>query len=145
LRFREWYITQDEPVYVMGTAKKADDRPAGNRQKLIARLEGLRNSPEKMRQADINKDGDISEDEWNHAVSRVEQQILEEELASAPAGDRVDVVIGKDDGGNVFIVSDASQKELLSKFSWQAFGGVFGGAALTVACLAYLLVRFKIR
>jgi len=90
LRFNEWYIKHDEPVFVAGTALK-------------------RSSQEEV---ELNlQDGTL------------------------------DVVIAKGDG-QVFIVSDESQKDVLKDFSWKALGGIWGGAILSLATLAYLLFRF---
>ena len=53
------------------------------------------------------------------------------------------VIIGQGPAGHVFIISDESQTQLLSSLSWQAFLGVWGGAALSLATLAYLLFRLR--
>ncbi len=54
------------------------------------------------------------------------------------------VMIGKGESGQVFIISDESQTQLLSRLSWQAFLGVCGGAALSLATLAYMLFRLHV-
>jgi len=85
LRFREWFIQENETVYVLGTAS------SGNPKDDLA--EG----------AFINQ--------------------------------------GKNE---VFIISDYSQKDLLKHLGWQAFIGVFGGAALALVALSYILFRLNI-
>jgi len=67
-------------------------------------------------------------------------QALENTRTDSPA----DVIIGKGEVESVFIISDCSEKELLKKLSWQSFLGIYGGAALSLALLAYLLFRFNI-
>ena len=58
-----------------------------------------------------------------------------------------DIMIQK---GNekIYYLSDKSEKGLVSGLAWKAFGGIFGGAALSVVCLLiilfYLTVEFGI-
>lgn len=143
LRFKEWFLVPDETVYVLGTAKKTSDPLSGHKEKFMQRLAELKNNSQKMSEVDLNKDGSISEDEWGKAVNKVEQELLEEELQSSPQDDPIDVVIGNGDTGQVFIISDESQTQLTESLSWQAFLGVFGGAVLSLAMLAYLLFRLS--
>lgn len=145
LRFMEWYVKPDDNIYVLGTAKKTNDSlVVDHKEKLVQRLEELKGVPQKMAEVDLNKDGTISEDEWNRAVAKVEQDLLEEELKLNHGNDLSDIVIGSGDPGQVFIISDESQTQLTDNLSWQAFLGVFGGPALTVAMLVYLLFRFRV-
>jgi len=145
LRFKEWYLREDETAYVMGTAVAVgqEDYLAKHKQKLIRRLEELKSNPEQMSKVDLNKNGKISLEEWDLAVAKVEQGLLEEGLNSPPAEAQVDVVINRADKKEVFIISDYSQKDLLERLSWQALLGVFGGAALALAMLGYLLFRLS--
>lgn len=50
------------------------------------------------------------------------------------------VVIMKGENEKTFYVSDKSEKEILSSLGWKVTLGVFGGAALTVGCLAVILI-----
>jgi len=83
LRFKEWYIKEDEEVYVLGTAKN-------------------------------------------------------------PENSSLDAIIVKGDVEPVFIISDHSEKELTKKLATHCFLRIYGGAALSLASLAYLLYRFLI-
>ena len=145
LRFTERYIMPDEPIYVLGTAKKTNaalgDADA-YKSKLARRLNEVKSDPKFMAEVDTDKDGNISDEEWQKAVMKVEHDLLQSEVISAAASQLPDVVIGKGDLEKTFIISDESQKDLDATFGWQIIGGVFGGAAITVACLWYLLMRF---
>jgi hypothetical protein len=44
---------------------------------------------------------------------------------------------------DLFILSDKSQKQLVSSYGWQAFFGVFGGVTLIGVCLYFLLHLLK--
>jgi len=144
LRFREWYISPDDTVYVLGVAKKSLDYQADHKEKLMQRIRQLKDNAEKMKQIDLNKDGQISQEEWDSAVANLEQEILREEMQSYEGEDPADVILTKGDIEKIFIISDYSQKELVKKLSWQALGGVFGGAILALLMLAYLLSRLKL-
>ncbi len=140
MRFREWFIRPDETVFVLGTAGKNEDFLAEHKAKVYDRLQQLKNTPGYVKEIDTNEDGTISQEEWEAATARMEQKVLEEEVA---AGHKVedDVVIGKGEDKQVFIISDKSQKDLEKSLAWQSCGGIFGGAALAVAMLAYLIWR----
>jgi hypothetical protein len=45
--------------------------------------------------------------------------------------------------GDLFILSDKSQKQLVSSYGWQAFFGVFGGVTLIGVSFYFLLVLLK--
>ncbi len=147
LRFKEWFLVPEEAVCILGTAKSTSTQSSDHKAELVRRLDELKENPQKMADVDANKDGSISAEEWDQAVSKVEQKLLEEQLKEQlkePAlGDSVNVIIGKGEAGQVFIISDESQTRLIKKLSWQAFLGVCGGAALSLAMLAYLVYRLS--
>ena len=143
MRFKEWYICPDEKVYILGTARKthgADD----HKKNLMERLGQLKNNKVKMAEVDLNKDGNISAQEWDLAVAKVEENLLEEELKNSRPDELADIVITKGDTEKLFMISDHGQKELTKRLSWQAFSGVFGGGVLTIVMLWYLLFRLNI-
>lgn len=143
LRFREWYICEGETVYVLGTAKKHHNAPYEHKRLLTERLRKLKSDSEKMAEVDLNKDGMISQEEWGLATSRIEQKLLQEKLQSITPDDHGDVAIGKGEMQKTFIISDHSQKELISKLSSESFLCIWGGAALTLVMLAYILFQLK--
>ena len=51
-----------------------------------------------------------------------------------------DIVIGK--GGRVFFISDKPEKDILKTLSWNVYLFIYGGAALSLACLAVILIYF---
>jgi hypothetical protein len=54
------------------------------------------------------------------------------------------IVIRKGENDKTFYVSDKSEKEILSSLRWKILLGVFGGAALTVGCLAFLVFSLQV-
>ncbi len=141
MRFREWYITENENVYVLGTANKPNDFLKDHKGELLKRLGELKNDAVFMEKVDTNKDGNVSQDEWDAAVKKVEQEIIQKEIEAGQSDNAFDVIISGT-GGNVFIISDHSQKELTRKLTLQAFMGIFGGGALAVFLLYLLLLSF---
>jgi len=145
LRFKEWLIHVDDTVYVLGTAATIGpaDYLKSHNEKLSQRLEELKNNPQEMSKVDLNQDKEISAQEWNLAVSKIERQLLEEELRTPSPQENLEVLISKGEG-EVYIISDYSQKDLLQRLTWESFLGVFGGAVLTLVMLGYLLFRLSI-
>jgi hypothetical protein len=144
LRFKEWFIYPGEEVYVLGTAKKSENFQTERNQRLVERLQKLKHDPTKMVDLDSNKDGIISNEEWDLARDKVEQELLEENLKSAQSQELTDVVIGKGDAEKVFIISDYSQKDLTKSLFWKSILGIYGGSALALVSLLFLLIRFGI-
>ena len=56
-------------------------------------------------------------------------------------GDVTDVVIGRGTSDRLFMISDSSEKELVKKLFTHSLWGIYGGAALSLAMLVYLMVR----
>ncbi|MFC1709224.1 GIDE domain-containing protein [Candidatus Omnitrophota bacterium] len=143
LRFREWYICEDERVYVLGTAKKQRDPLNDYQNRLVKRLDELKSDASKMQEVDSDKDGRISTEEWDRAVANVERGLLEEELRSKSADNSTDVVVTKGEMDDLFMISDHSEKELTKKLGWQAGLGILGGSVLSLLLLVYLVFRLK--
>lgn len=144
MRFREWYITEYDSVYVLGTANKANDFMNNHQESLSERLSKLKNDAVFMKEVDKNKDGSISQEEWDTAVSKVEQELLQKELQENKNNDVTDVIISRTEGEKSFIISDQSQKDLTFKLGTQAAMGVFGGGALALFMLYLLLASLGI-
>ncbi|MBU1998689.1 MAG: hypothetical protein ABIG46_03400 [Candidatus Omnitrophota bacterium] len=147
LRFREWHIKPGQEVYCLGTAQKVDSQISDAESlnfKLIQRLEKLKEDPVFMSEADSNKDGKISNDEWDIAVRKVEQSLLENEMKSASNSKVQDVIISRGLAEKTFIISDKSQKELTSWMRAKILLYIFGGACLSLVTLGYLLFRFRV-
>ena len=97
----------------------------------------------KMKEVDTNKDGHISQEEWDAAVKNVEQEMLIQAIKNSTPDNTLDVVIAKGEGKQVFIISDESEKQIVGHLSRKTLFGIFGGAVLSLATLAYLLFRLQ--
>lgn len=139
LRFKEWIIVEEENVYVLGSAKICNDPVMERKRIMFKRFEELENNPQKLKEVDENKDGQISPDEWKAAVERIEKEALGDIIAideaQTPFSELNNVAVGKGDVEKTFIISNYSQKDLKGKLFWQSLLGIYGGAALALAIL----------
>lgn len=55
-----------------------------------------------------------------------------------------DIMIQKSKPKSFYYISDKPEKDVLNRFKWRVFGGLFGGAGLIVVCLAIIFARFGI-
>ena len=143
LRFTEWRIAPEDTAYIIGTADKNKNLAVLRKETLLKHIEELKNNPEKMKEVDTDKDGTISEEEWDAAVYNIESALLQKELESAQKNELHDVVIGKGDHDKVFIISNHSKEKLIKMLSWQSALGIFGGVLIMLVSLCYILCRFN--
>ncbi len=143
MRFREWYITPDKPVFVLGTARKNDGHIDIHFDQISNRIDDLKLASQKEATPLLKKEGYISDDDWSKAVASTEGRMLEEEIKVDSRSDlkNSECIVAKGDESQVFIISDESQTQIINNFSWSAFAGIWGGAALSLSTLAYLLFR----
>lgn len=139
-RYTEWYIQPGEQVYVLGTVMKFKDDVLARKEKLIERLRQLKEDKEKLKKFDINKNGQISVEEWDKAREAIEQKLLEEELKQ-PSEPEDDIVIAKGDNEKTFIISDHSEKEVTKKIGIKSIYLILGGCCLIIGMFASLLAR----
>jgi hypothetical protein len=144
LRFNEWYIKPDESVFVVGTAQKNSTQLDDHREALSDRLSEVRQNVQQASDLDLSKEVGIGIAGWKRAEANAEHGLLQEEIKSDPQDVAIDVIIAKGDSSEIFIVSDESQTEVVKSFSWKAFAGIWGGSALSLALLAYLLFRLGV-
>ena len=133
LRFREWRIAAGDPVYCLGVAQERPGIGGEQRQRILDKLRALKSDPEAMAHFDTDGDGHISDAEWE-----VARQLVTREEIHAAVDDRV--VVGADPTKNaLFYLSDRDESAVLDRHRWQVWLGIYGGAALSVTCLWFLL------
>ena len=144
IRLEESYIMPRQPIYVLGYAApwKMEANSAGAERlrsiKLQKELLRLKRDKTGLMKYDSNHDGKIDAEEWEKAKQRVLDEVKQEEILNV----RNMTVIRQSPDGGIFYVSDKSQKELIRHCGMAGFGGVFGGACLSLICLAYILFAF---
>ena len=55
-----------------------------------------------------------------------------------------DIMIQKGNNKQFYYISDKSEHEVLKNFKWKVFGGLIGGAALSLVCLIVILINLGI-
>ncbi|MFH1563900.1 MAG: GIDE domain-containing protein [Nitrospirota bacterium] len=139
-RYTEWYITPGEEIYVLGNVQKFKDALAGRKEKLILKLQELKQNKEKLMQYDTNKDERIDITEWDIAVEKTKQELFEEEIKKT--GDMEDdIVITKGEIEKTFIISDMSEKRLVRKMAIQGYLCISSGFCIIIIITTSLLAR----
>ncbi len=132
LRVTERRLDAGGPVYVYGVAQDDPGRRRRAGERLNERLRALRGDREALARADRDGDGRVDAAEWEAVRARVAAE------ASLEA-DSDCVVITRGAHGELFVISDHDERELVSRLRLGAAFGVFGGAALLLGAAAWLL------
>ena len=136
IRLTESRIAAGEAVYVLGVAQERPGLASERRERIAEKLRALKTDPDAMAHFDADGDGSISSDEWDIARQLVVQEVRQEGY-----DDRI--VIAADRNKNApFYVSDGHEQAIVSRHRWKCIAGIWGGAALNLVCLYFLLFRF---
>ncbi|PKM99226.1 MAG: hypothetical protein CVU78_07385 [Elusimicrobia bacterium HGW-Elusimicrobia-2] len=133
-RYSEWYVSPGEQLYAIGYAGKSRDVMAGRKEKLLTRLKEIKASASERAKYDLNGDGNLDDHEWIMAVEGIKKAIALEEGAD----DLCDVAVS---GRNAekMLISDKSEKELLSGFALKSFFFIFGGIVVFAVSSHFLI------
>ena len=139
MRFREWNICPNDHVYVLGTVAKNENFVSDFKIKLNERLREIKAKPEEMMKFDNDGDGTISVYEWEQAVAKIKEGMLEDQLKQPEQTQETNFVIDKGQEETVFIISEKSEKDLLEKLKWQSLLAIIIGALLASGCIVGLI------
>ncbi|MCM8821696.1 MAG: E3 ubiquitin ligase family protein [Candidatus Omnitrophica bacterium] len=147
LRKTEYYILENEKLYVFGKAKKLPSQYMIENEMVEKRFEEIMNDPEEKIKLDKNQDMWIDDDELASAKEKIKQDIkkritnsLEEKKDDFVLPHLKDVIIGKDKNSS-FIISTMEEDNLVQHLKVQSVLMVYGGAFLIVVCL-WIIVRY---
>ncbi len=59
---------------------------------------------------------------------------------SASAFSSADIMVQKGKNSDFYYISDSPEKDIVKKFAWKVYGGLFGGALLIVFCLSVIFI-----
>ncbi len=132
LRLSERRLDVGAQVYVYGVAQERPDLRLIQAERINQKLRDVRSDPDAMRAYDIDGDGQISEAEWDLVRSQARAEVRSEGIP-----DRV--VIARGSSGEMFLISDRRERDLVGRLRLRAAAFVFGGGALTIGAATYLL------
>ncbi|MDD5258419.1 MAG: hypothetical protein PHD29_00410 [bacterium] len=135
MRFREWDICPNDQVYILGTVKKNGNFVSDFKMKLNDRLREIKAKPEEMKKIDSDGDGTVSVYEWEQAVAKLKEEMMEAQLRQPEQPQETSFVIDKGQEETIFIVSEKSEKDLLQHLNWQSLAEIIGGALLASGCI----------
>jgi hypothetical protein len=147
-RYKEYNITEQEPIYVLGTAKRTDTIEDRIHKEVEARIREVVENPEEKQKLDVNKDMWIDEKEWEMAREKVKREVTEEfsragkefQRSAHTVPDQLEnVIIGKGELEKHFLLSNKSEREMISHYKYKSFFYTIGGALLTLLCLKIIL------
>lgn len=140
MRFKEWDIRPGDTVFILGTASNGANFAQERTTRLNAALDKLKHNSEEMKKLDTDGDGKVGAEEWEQAVNRVKQQLLEDQVKGAQVQPERNLVIKKGDKGAKYIIAKESRNSLCDNLNLGALSGVLGGALVASACF-FLLGR----
>ena len=141
-RYTEWHLVPGERVYVLGTVSKTTDVIHARRAQITERLQQLKRDQARMKEFDTDGDGQISPEEWEHAVEKTKEDLLREEMSrqtSEPPED--DLVVGKGSAETTFVIADRSEASIARMLSWKAGASLLFGPAIVIVIVVSLLAR----
>ena len=134
LRFTERCIEIGETVYVHGVAheRRALDLWREQMEGVSEKLGVVKADPDEMERLDVDGDGRISDDEWQSAHSRAIADVQRE-------GAENRVAIAQGNSGELFLISDRREKNLVSYLRLEAAVNALGGGTAFIGGVVMLL------
>ena len=148
MRYKEYNIMEKEPIYVLGTARRTESLDEKIHREVEERIREITGNPEEKQKLDTNRDMWIDESEWETARKKLQEEVAEE---FSKAGEEFtksehsvpdsleNVVIGKGELDEHFLLSNKSESEMIEQCRYRAFFFTIGGALLTLICLKIVL------
>ena len=147
MKYSESYIMPNENVYVLGTAKKTRDYVTEHQEKIEKRISDWMKNPEKIKEFDATNTGWLDDVEYFNmrqkvvvTVNQEEQEEKQVQVKTDLSG-LADVMIGKGEEEKILIISNKSEKEIISNLRGKTFLLIYGGAFLTLAMIIYLFTK----
>lgn len=124
-RYREWFLTERQPLYVLGwfrSVQTASQQIMREQVSLLLR-DWKQDFQALLKRYDADRDGDISEQEWQQAVNDANAHIRQQQLIQ-PA-DAIHV-LGKGPHRKPYILSALPEQRLLRQYQWQFYLALAG-------------------
>lgn len=144
MKYTESFIIPEEPVYVLGTATATKDYFGEHKKRVARKLTAWWHNPEKRKEFDLNQDGDVDKKEIALMREKAEAEVAQqEEQMGIKIGTDLSglssIIITKGEEEKSFVISNESEREIVSKTGAKSFFYIFGGAFLTIIGILFLL------
>jgi len=141
-KFVEELIVEDSQVYVLGMAMPRRQERDSLRQRVGERMRKMKQSPGFMARYDMDKNGEIDDNEL--AAARVDAESIEirnrlkETETAREQGDNV-VITQPKHRGLPFVVIDGEEDGLTTKYGWYTGLSFAGAVGLTILGLVLMI------
>jgi hypothetical protein len=133
VRVIEEFIPHLAPLYVIGELTTISSHLNDRQQRFMALLKTVKADPAQMKEADSNRDGQVSAEEWDAFRLRQEEEFLKKEMAAAQGQPAESTIVKAPRDGGCFVVSVKSEQELLKKMAWQSPLAVLAGLVASLS------------
>ena len=130
LRLTERHIVIGQSFYLHGIVRERPDLRERKMDRMHELLRDVKNDADRMRQIDVDGDGQVDALEWDAARRGARRQLEAEGVE-----DRIVVMRGG--RRDLFLLSDRSEVDLVTRLRWETGLWIFGGGAAFVAGTAY--------
>ncbi len=141
-RFREWYFSMGENIFVLGHADSGLRAPKRKKMKFKTFLKAkkaIQESDKLKARFDTNQDGQLDEEELERGAKilalQLESKYSKEKLEDLASKTKL---IFKQKKPNPFYISNMSEKDLVSDLATWSTLKIWGGPILSVTCIFYL-------
>lgn len=145
-RFREWYFSVGEKIFVLGHADSGLRAPKRNTMKFKTFLKAkkvIQESDKLKERFDTNQDGELDEAELERGAKiialQLESKYSKEKLEDLASKTKM---IFKQKKPNPFYISNMSEKDLIKDLATWSTLKIWGGPILSTGCAAYLFALY---
>tara|TARA_R110002049_G_scaffold283442_5_gene463504 strand:+ start:185 stop:1096 length:912 start_codon:yes stop_codon:yes gene_type:complete len=126
-RYTEELITENEPLYAIGLFKTIANIERQKLKEQISHLLGYwkRNPKQLLDEFDLNRDGELSIEEWKRVQLAAEQHV-KREYGERTKQEQLNVLKQSDHTDQVFILSTVSEEKLIKHYKWRTMQYLLG-------------------
>ncbi len=145
-RFREWYFSVGEKIFVLGHADSGLKAPKRKKMKFKTFLKAkkvIQENDKLKKRFDTNQDGKLDEAELERGAKilalQLESKHSKEKLEDLASKTKM---VFKQKKPNPFYISNMSEKDLIKDLATWSTLKIWGGPVLSTGCAAYLFTIF---
>ena len=145
-RFREWYFSVGENIFVLGHADSGLRTPKRKKMKFKTFLKAkkaIQENDKLKERFDTNQDGQLDEAELERGAKilalQLESKYSKEKLEDLASKTKLIFKLKKP---NPFYISNMSEKDLIKDLATWSTLKIWGGPVLSTGCAAYLFILF---